>query len=188
MSTPNILNPNWDEPDRLGEMFELQGNLQRETYGAHPSDIEEGLVTIDHYPRRIEFIKDMRLGIDDELAEFMGEIGWKPWATSRHINFEAAQGELVDAFHFFMNLCMAVDMTPDMLFEKYKAKRLKNIKRQEEGYDGIAGKCPSCKRALDDTAVECHVVYFNNDGYRLKPGLTSNNGRVWCTVEAGFVS
>lgn len=148
--------------DRLYEMFELQGNLQRESYGRHPSDIEEEPDDVDanpiQYPNRVQFIKDMRLAIDDELAEFMGEIGWKPWATSRHINFEAAQGELVDAFHFFMNLCMAVDMTPEMLFEKYKAKRLKNIKRQEQGYDGIAGKCPGCHRALDDESVECREI------------------------------
>ena len=162
------------DQDRLSEMFELQGNLQRETYGAHPGDITEdfdGPGEIE-FPNRIQFIKDMRIAIDDELAEFMGEIGWKPWATSRHINFEAAQGELVDAFHFFMNLAMAVDMTPDMLYEKYKNKRLKNIKRQEEGYDGIAGKCPNCHRAYDDVAVGCFAPEANTTHAIL--------GEVWC--------
>lgn len=135
--------------DRLGEMFELQGDLQRNTYGAHPSDIIDAT-------ELITFIKDMKLAADAELQEFLDETGWKPWATSRHVNEEAAQGELVDVFHFFMNLCMAVNMTPDMLFEKYKAKRTKNQKRQVEGYDGIAGKCPMCRKAYDDTAVNCH--------------------------------
>lgn len=177
--------------DRLNEMFELQGNLQRETYGSHPSDITELPVDADdnQYPNRIEFIKDMHIALGDEMAEFMGEIGWKPWATSQHINFEAAQGELVDAFHFFMNLCMAVEMTPEMLYERYKAKRLKNIKRQEDGYDGITGKCPGCGRALDDDGVLCaqnmgdpelfwcdqHQAGFRRDGNgglvrRMKPG------------------
>lgn len=144
--------------DRLGEMFELQADLQKNAYGKHPSDIIDA-------EERIQFLKDMKLAIDDELSEFMAEIGWKPWATSRHVNEEAAQGELVDAFHFFMNLCMGVGMTPDELFKKYKAKRLKNIKRQAEGYDGIAGKCGVCHRALDDAAVLCqedttHPGYF----------------------------
>jgi hypothetical protein len=148
----------FDFIDRLGEMFELQGDLQRNTYGDHPGDIHQDAP--GDWSTRISFIKDMKHAIDDELAEFMGEVGWKPWASSRHINFEAAQGELVDAFHFFMNLAMAVDMTPEMLYEKYKAKRLKNIKRQEEGYDGVAGKCPKCGRALDDDAVTCKETGF----------------------------
>lgn len=146
-----------DHLDRLGEMFELQGDMQRNNFGAHPSDIAEDSADLADgmYPNRIQFIKDMTYALEDELHEFTAEIGWKPWATSRHINTDAAQGELVDAFHFFMNLCMAVDMTPDVLFERYKAKRTKNIKRQEDGYDGVQGKCPGCKRALDDTGVGC---------------------------------
>lgn len=134
--------------DRLSIMFDLQGELQRNTYGAHPADITDP-------NERIQFVKDMTYALEDELHEFTGETGWKPWATSRHINEEAAQGELIDAFHFFMNLCMVVNLTPDMLFEKYQAKRLKNKKRQAEGYDGIAGKCPHCHRALDDDGVLC---------------------------------
>ena len=140
--------------DRLGEMFELQGDLQRNTYGCHPADIPDP-------EARIQFIKDMKLAADAELQEFLDEVGWKPWASSRHINEEAAQGELVDLFHFFMNLCMAVSLTPDQLFEKYRTKRQKNIRRQAEGYDGVTGKCPDCGRALDDDAVTCDpsVVY-----------------------------
>lgn len=139
-------------------MFELQGDLQRNTYGSHPGDIIDS-------EERIQFSKDMHIALVDELHEALAEIGWKPWATSNHFNEEAYQGELVDAFHFFMNLCMVGKMTPDMLFDKYKAKRLKNIKRQQEGYDGIAGKCGTCHRALDDDAVQCqedpeHPGYF----------------------------
>lgn len=139
-----------EEPisDMLREAFNLQENLQRDTYGKSP-------YAIHSMDERIQFIKDMNLALQDELHEFLGEIGWKPWATSRHVNYDSAQSELVDAFHFFMNLCMAVDMDADMLFERYKKKRLKNIKRQEAGYDGVDGKCPTCHRALDDDGVRC---------------------------------
>lgn len=142
--------------DRLSQMFKLQGDLQREAYGAHPADIED----VDE---RLQFIKDMILASEDELHEALGEVGWKPWATSRHINEEAFKGELVDLWHFFMNLAMAVNMTPDELYDRYIAKRLKNIKRQEEGYDGVKDKCPGCKRALDDDAVTCRKVEGHDD-------------------------
>lgn len=143
--------------DMLKQAFELQGNLQRETYGAHPSDIPTTA-------EKIVFIKDMHIALTDELHEMLAETSWKPWQSAEYINTDAAKGELVDAFHFFMNLCMAVDMDATELFEKYQAKRLKNIKRQEEGYDGVSTKCPGCKRALDDDAVECHQVSAQTQG------------------------
>lgn len=132
--------------DRLSIMFDEQRQLQVAAYGKDPGEIYDP-------EERVQFIKDMTLALEDELHEFLGEVGWKPWATSRHVNEEEAKGELVDAFHFFMNLCMAIHMSPDELFKKYLAKRKRNEERQVEGYDGVQGKCFKCKRAFDDLAV-----------------------------------
>lgn len=131
----------------LTQLFDAQRDLQITAYGKDPADLE-GM-------ERIQFYKDMHIALTDELHEALGEIGWKPWATSRHVNEEALQGELVDAFHFFMNLCMVAHLDPFELVKKYMAKREKNAKRQAEGYDGVSTKCPVCKRALDDDAVLC---------------------------------
>jgi hypothetical protein len=151
--------------DRLTKMFDEQRQLQVKAYGADPGDI------IDP-EERAQFIKDMTLALEDELHEFLGEVGWKPWATSRHVNEAEAKGELVDAFHFFMNLCMAVHMEPDELFDRYMEKRHRNEQRQLKGYDGVEGKCYGCKRALDDLAkawglpesrVSTRMVYRGTD-------------------------
>lgn len=139
--------------DYLSTMFREQQALQLKSYGKDPYSLEG--------EERIQFIKDMTLALGDEMSEFLAEIGWKPWATSRHVNEEAAQGELVDMFHFFMNLCMVVNMTPTMLFEKYMLKRQKNADRQAAGYDGVSTKCGNCKRALDDTGVDCELPRYN---------------------------
>lgn len=136
--------------DLLSRMFEQQEALQRDSYGKSPREIETD-------EERIKFIKDMIMAAEDELHEALNEVGWKPWATSRHINVEAFKGELVDAFHFFMNLCMVVDMGPVELYERYLEKRQRNAQRQLDGYDGVASKCPVCKRALDDPGVSCMV-------------------------------
>lgn len=131
----------------LKHMMALQKQMQIKHYGADPASLvgEE----------RIQFIKDMKLALEAELQEALDEVGWKPWATSRHVNEEAFKGELVDAWHFFMNLCLVADMSPQELYDRYLAKRQKNIARQVAGYDGVTGKCPKCKRALDDEAVTC---------------------------------
>lgn len=131
--------------DRLGEMFELQGVLQADAYGKHPS-------FIDNDEERTQFIKDMILALSDELHEALAEVGWKPWATSRHLNTESFHGELVDAWHFFMNLCLVSGLTPDLLYQKYIEKRQRNIQRQQDGYDGVEGKCSNCKRDFTDLA------------------------------------
>ena len=104
---------------------------------------------------QMDYTRTMVLALEDELHEFLGETGWKPWATSNHINVDAAKGELVDAFHFFMNLMLLVDMSAAELELLYFAKHKKNRKRQQEGYDGL-NKCPTCKRAYDDDNVNCY--------------------------------
>lgn len=92
-----------------------------------------------------------------ELGEMLNEVGWKPWASSRHINMPAAMDEMVDAWHFFLNILLAqaawhkVDLsTMALAFEaQYVKKNAKNLQRQIEGYDGVSGKCAHCHRELD---------------------------------------
>lgn len=159
-----------DQPlnnDRLIEMFRLQLELQSKAYGKDPRELAG--------TERIEFFKNMKLALQDELHEALDEIGWKPWATSKHWNEEAVKGELVDAWHFFMNLCIVADMSPRELHRRYLAKRQKNIARQEAGYDGVSTKCPVCKRALDDDAVFCRIDRVST------PDGTSR--RVWCAFD-----
>jgi CRISPR/Cas system-associated protein Cas10 (large subunit of type III CRISPR-Cas system) len=133
--------------DMLTHMLELQNELQIKAYMESPGEFESS-------EERIQFIKDMILALTDELHEMLGEVGWKPWATSNHINEDAFKNELVDAWHFMMNLMLVVNMSANELYARYLAKREKNIKRQKDGYDGL-NKCPICKRAYDDDAVDC---------------------------------
>jgi len=132
----------------LSRMMRLQKKLQKETYGIDYDGMTD--------EERIAQFKDMHIALTDELHEALGEMGWKPWATSKHFNQEAVQAELIDAWHFFMNLMLIAGLTPDKLLEAYELKRAKNMARQAEGYDGVATKCRGCKRAFDDDAVKCH--------------------------------
>jgi dimeric dUTPase (all-alpha-NTP-PPase superfamily) len=104
---------------------------------------------------RIEWIRWNILAMEDELHEALAETGWKPWATSDHMNRDAFVGELVDAFHFLMNLMLISNCNAAEFLERYAEKRGINAARQAAGYDGISSKCPQCKRALDDPAVTC---------------------------------
>jgi dimeric dUTPase (all-alpha-NTP-PPase superfamily) len=133
---------------RLTHMLEMQRRLQLMYNGGKAiEDFTDA--------ERMEAIRDNVLACTDELHEALGETGWKPWATSNHINTAAFHSEMVDAWHFFMNLMLHSGMTADDLYRGYVDKNAKNIKRQADGYDGVSTKCPDCKRAYDDDAVGC---------------------------------
>lgn len=140
--------------DMLTQMLKKQEDLQRIYIHISPVDIKENY-------DRIVFIRDMILALTDELHEALNETGWKPWASSDHINEEAFKNELVDAWHFFMNLMLVAKMSPEELYIRYLRKHEKNKDRQEVGYDGL-DKCPMCKRAFDDDAVQCNYAYDAN--------------------------
>ena len=120
----------------------LQKRLQLEAYG-----IDYDTITDEE---KISSIKDMVLALTDELHEALAEVGWKPWATSRHINSPELKGELIDAYHFLMNLMLIAGMSDAEVDDAYQEKNKRNLSRQQEGYDGRTGKCPGCGRALDD--------------------------------------
>lgn len=144
----------------LEQLFALQRDLQLQMkpVGRDPAEIEDP-------EERIQFIKDMVYALEDELHELTDEIGWKPWATSLHINRDAAVSEAVDALHFLMNLFLVLRASADEVETVYKAKRQKNIDRQLAGYDGVEGKCPKCRRALDDEMVFCFAPSHTTKGY-----------------------
>lgn len=139
--------------DRLDEMLDLQRQLQARINGY---DVDDQTQT-----QRINNISLNVLALTDELHELLKETGWKPWATSRHINRMEAQQELVDAWHFMMNLMLHLDMSAEDLWMGYHQKHKVNFMRQEEGYDGVSGKCPACRRDVSEIPLkEIHSKEF----------------------------
>lgn len=129
------------------DALDAQLELQVKSFKADPRFLSD--------PEKLEWIRWNVLALEDELHEALAETGWKPWATSQHINRDAFIGELVDAFHFLMNLMLITNCTAAEFLHRYAEKRGINAARQAAGYDGISSKCSVCKRALDDPSVNC---------------------------------
>lgn len=147
----------------LTYMLEMQRDLQRRYLnGFDPETLPD--------VQRMEYIRTMHTAIIKELGEVMDECGWKPWASSNHINVEAFKSELVDVWHFFMNFMLVVGMTGEDLIAGYVAKNHINHERQDAGYDGVTGKCPRCRRDYNDKGVECYPTHAGPEGA----------GRGWC--------
>ena len=116
--------------DRLSDIFHHQWKLQ---------EIMPRTPSREFYDQ--EYININILAIMDELAEFMRETRWKNpgdvkygWKQHQQLNREEAKNELVDLFHFFINLCIGIGMNADELYEKYVKKRKENVRRQVNGY------------------------------------------------------
>lgn len=86
-----------------------------------------------------------------EASELLAEFGWKAWAQPRGwVNRENALKEAVDVAHFLANILCAIDVSDAEWETAYQAKQEVNRRRQRDSYDGVAEKCPKCKRSYDD--------------------------------------
>lgn len=134
----------------LHAMYDMQRDLQLRYHGRpFPEFTDE---------ERVAEIRIQWVALIKELGEALDEVGWKPWAKypdGPHINGEAFDAEMVDAWHFFMNLMLLRGMTPDDLFMGYMRKNQVNHERITSGYDGVSSKCKSCRRAIGEPGVEC---------------------------------
>ena len=127
--------------------------------------------------RKMAFLMETGLALIKEMGEALDETGWKPWASSNHINSDAYRGELADVFIFLMNAMLIDGMTTDELWRLVEAKQQINLDRQRNGYDGVSTKCPGCKRAYDDGAVVC------------RPSTVATGGPpAWCAGAMSFFS
>jgi len=82
----------------------------------------------------VDFIKLNYIAVSVELAEMLQEIPFKPWKKSAVLNKENFKKELIDVYHFILNLTIASGMTVKELQDAYLEKNKENHDRQERGY------------------------------------------------------
>lgn len=140
------------EHDHLVKLFKLQEELQRKMGYDFP-----WMSTRE----KVDYVRWNVLAATDELHEALAETSWKPWATGEvRLNRAKLAGELVDALHFVINMCLAAGYDAHQIFEAYAAKHQVNRTRHDEGYDGVSTKCanPACRRALDEPGMAAEAL------------------------------
>ena len=122
----------------FGDWLQSTAELQERFFDGDPADLDaEGAIS---------FITWNALAAHCEITEMLQEIGWKPWASSRHINREDALKEIVDVLHFLGNILRTLRVSGKELTEAYREKQTKNALRMINGYDGVKEKCGECGR------------------------------------------
>ena len=88
---------------------------------------------------RSAFLRDHTIFCEQELHEMLYEVPFfKHWKDYSNVDSEAAlekaKEELIDAWHFFMNISIGLGMDADEFYKRYLSKHKINIERQDNGY------------------------------------------------------
>lgn len=68
-----------------------------------------------------------------ELVELLGETDWKPWRRTRDPrkpDYARIHEEIVDVFHFCVNLALTWGLGPCDLMVRFEQKHRENVRRQ----------------------------------------------------------
>lgn len=91
---------------------------------------------------RVAFIKEHSLHLNQEINEMLYELPYfKPWKDYTDVTEQDEQAmlakakmELIDAWHFFMNMMLGLGFTAEEFYEMYMRKNRENHRRQDVGY------------------------------------------------------
>lgn len=91
---------------------------------------------------RVAFIKEHSIHLNQEINEMLYELPYfKPWKDYSGVDagkeaemLAKARMECIDAWHFFMNIMLALGFSADQFVEMYMAKNKENHRRQDDGY------------------------------------------------------
>ena len=109
--------------DRLDKLFMRQDVLQRRL----------GNFPLEPHATQ-QFITTQSIALIDEVMEALRETPWKPWKKQQPYEQENFKEELVDAWHFLINLSLASGMNSNELFKRFIKKNKANHKRQDNDY------------------------------------------------------
>lgn len=124
--------------DKLTDMVYAQTNfMDRLNVPRLMSDgiMEEQFDSSAHAAEVQKFIPQIMFALVCELGEIGDEINWKHWKkTKREVNHKNLRMELIDAFHFLLEIMIMCGMNADSIHQGYFNKMAENNRRQNDGY------------------------------------------------------
>ena len=124
------------------------------------------------YKDRRDYMMSHAIYLDQEIQEALYEMPffkeWKNYDAMTNEEMEEAWAkvrmELIDSFHFFMNLMLCAGMSADDVFKMYMAKNKENHRRQDVGYtadvsyqdqsvEEVMHAEPTCTVIMDDKVI-----------------------------------
>ena len=132
--------------DKLEYIFEMQKSLITQDYKSTKIKSSEK-ISEDNYPennmKKLYETKEPFSGyrifmissaLVHEAIELQRETNWKWWKKDKILDNEKLQEEIIDLWHFLIQLSIEAGFDPQTLISKYMEKNKENTGRQLRGY------------------------------------------------------
>ena len=131
--------------DKLEYLFDMQKSLITQDYNTKIKSNEEipQDTTPENKMKKLYEIKEPFSGyrifmissaLVHEAIELQRETNWKWWKKDKAIDNEKLQDEVIDLWHFLIQLSIEAGFEPQTLISKYVEKNKENTGRQLRGY------------------------------------------------------
>ena len=122
------------EVDKLDLLFDKQNELFKKQLGNTAAvnkmrNLYEIKEPFDGY--RIFMLSTALL---HEAVELQRETNWKWWKKETKTDIDKVQQEIIDIWHFVIQVSIEAGLDSKKLIEKYMEKNRENLVRQERGY------------------------------------------------------
>ena len=122
------------EGDKLDLLFDKQSELFKKQLGNTAAvnkmkNLYEIKEPFDGY--RIFMLSTALL---HEAVELQRETNWKWWKKETKTDIDKVQEEIIDIWHFVIQVTIEAGLDSKKLIEKYMEKNRENLARQERGY------------------------------------------------------
>ena len=118
--------------DKLDFLF----NKQNELYKKQLENSENKMKNLYDIKEPFEGYRIFMLStaLVHEAIELQRETNWKWWKKENAMNKDKIQEEIIDIWHFLIQLSIEAGLDSKKLVEKYLQKNEENLKRQVKGY------------------------------------------------------
>jgi dimeric dUTPase (all-alpha-NTP-PPase superfamily) len=119
------------QKDKLEFLFQEQLRLTRKLGKTHNK-----MRSLYQIPEAFEGYRIFMLSsaMIHEIVELQRETNWKWWKTPRRISADRCKEEIIDIWHFLIQLSIELGVGPTDLLNQYSHKHKINIDRQRKGY------------------------------------------------------
>ena len=118
------------------DMLEILFNKQKELYKKQLANSENKMKNIYEIKEPFDGYRIFMLSsaLVHEAIELQRETNWKWWKKEKSIDDQKIQEEIIDIWHFLLQLTIEAGIDSKKLMEIYLKKNKENLNRQEKGY------------------------------------------------------
>jgi dimeric dUTPase (all-alpha-NTP-PPase superfamily) len=120
------------ESDKLDFLFDKQNELFKKQLGNNKNKMQNLYEIREPFEGYRIFM--LSTALVHEAIELQRETNWKWWKKESQINNNKIQEEIIDIWHFLIQISIEAGLDSEKLVEKYIEKNQENLKRQVKGY------------------------------------------------------